>query len=146
MSTLLRAPTWDDLEAIQELLHESNLPIEGLADQFPDSFAVACEGIRIVGSAGLECYGGTGLLRSVAVRPSERARGLGHHLVANRLHAAEEQGLASVYLLTTSAADYFRRLGFHDTSRAEAPACLSKSPEFARICPASATCLVRHMR
>jgi amino-acid N-acetyltransferase len=70
-----------------------------------------------------------------------RGRGTGLALVADRLALARANGLASVYLLTTTAAPLFRRFGFADAARARAPAVLTASPEFAALCPASATCM-----
>jgi amino-acid N-acetyltransferase len=55
--------------------------------------------------------------------------------------ALRARGLRAVYLLTTTAADYFRRFGFEDARRDEAPAVLQRSSEFASVCPASAACL-----
>jgi amino-acid N-acetyltransferase len=46
-----------------------------------------------------------------------------------------------VYLLTTTAAPLFRRFGFVSADRASAPSALSASPEFAALCPSSATCM-----
>ncbi|WP_437717056.1 hypothetical protein WMF45_11955 [Sorangium sp. So ce448] len=60
--------------------------------------------------------------------------------VANRIDAAPAKALEAVYLLTTTAADYFRGLGFASASREAVPAELAASPEFAGACPASATC------
>jgi amino-acid N-acetyltransferase len=130
-----------DLAAIEMLIQTSELPIAVVRDRFPDAYAVARRGEELVGVAALEAYGRTGLLRSVAVASGERKRGTGIALVANRLTAAANQGLESVYLLTTTAAPFFRRFGFANADRCSAPAELQASPEFAAICPASATCL-----
>jgi amino-acid N-acetyltransferase len=85
-------------------------------------------------------------LRSVAVAPGERGRGTGIALVADRLAMARANGLASVYLLTTTAAPLFRRFDFADADRAGAPAALTGSPEFAALCPASAACMRLDLR
>lgn len=130
-----------DLAAIEALIRTSELPIAVVHDRFPDAYAVARRGDELVGVAALEAYGRTGLLRSVAVASSERKRGTGIALVADRLAAAATQGLESVYLLTTTAAPYFSRFGFANADRSSAPAELRASPEFAAICPASATCM-----
>ena len=96
---------------------------------------------RVVACAGLEVYGQSGLLRSVAVVSELRGEGLGKVLVGNLLERAHELRLDVVYLLTTTAADYFRRLGFRPVERGDLPEAFAHSPEFARICPASATTL-----
>jgi amino-acid N-acetyltransferase len=97
---------------------------------------------EVVGVAGLETYGTSALLRSVAVAPGRRGGGTGRALVADRLAAARAMGLDAVYLLTMGAADYFRRFGFSPVPRESAPVELAASPEFAGACPASAICMV----
>jgi amino-acid N-acetyltransferase len=115
-------------------------------DQFPGAYALARCGARVIGVAGLEAYGAVGLLRSVAVDTEVRRSGLGSALVADRLDAARATGLEAVYLLTTSASEYFRRFGFVAASREGAPARLAASPEFSDACPASAVCLWLQLR
>jgi amino-acid N-acetyltransferase len=61
--------------------------------------------------------------------------------VENRLAAAAERNLAAVYLLTTTAAPFFRRLGFVNTSREDAPIEVRASSEFSTVCPSTAECL-----
>jgi arsenate reductase len=135
-----------DAGDVRRLLAQAGLPEAGLADPFPGAYVLARRGGEVAGVAGLETYRTSGLLRSVAVAPALRQSGIGRALVADRLAAARERGLEAVYLLTTSAADYFRRLGFSPAPRDEAPADLAASPELSGACPASATCMVMRLR
>ncbi len=135
-----------DLEALTFLLYVAELPTIGVADAFPDGYCVVREGESLIAAAGLEAHGRVGLLRSVAVARPHRRAGLARRLVEDRMRYARSRGLDAVYLLTTTAADWFRGLGFCDTVRGEAPAELQRSAEFARVCPASATCLARIVR
>jgi SAM-dependent methyltransferase len=64
---------------------------------------------------------------------------VGESLVLNRLAWSLSEGLQDLYLLTTTAADYFRRFGFEVIERAEVPAAVQQSCEFASICPSTAT-------
>lgn len=137
----LGSPTGAELGAIDDLIRASALPAEVVRDRFPDAYVVARRGGQIVGVAALEIHERAGLLRSVAVAPGERGRGTGIALVADRLAMAWANGLASIYLLTTTAAPLFRRFGFAAADRAGAPAALVASPEFAALCPASAACM-----
>lgn len=123
---------------MEELLAAAELPRDGLPDQFPESYAVAEAGGALIGSAGIERHGADGLLRSVAVAPAWRGRGLGERLVRERLAWAGMQGLRTIYLLTTTAPAYFPRLGFRSAERAGVPAAVQASREFSSICPASA--------
>lgn len=132
------AASGSDLGLIRALLDELGLPTGGLADQFPGGYVTAIRDGVVVGCAGLETYGRAGLLRSVAVRRDLQKAGIGGALVADRLAAARALGLDAVYLLTTTAADYFPRLGFAPIARTDVPPALAASPEFASLCPASA--------
>ena len=129
------------LVEVEALLASLNLPTAGLRDQFPDGYSVVMDRGLVVGCAGLERYETVGLLRSVAVEPAYQRLGVGGLLVADRLRAAKSLGLAAVYLLTTTAPDYFGRWGFRPAERSRVPALLSVCPEFAGACPASAACL-----
>jgi arsenate reductase len=142
----LGRPSGDELPAIDALVRASGLPTEVVRDRFPDVYTVARRGGEVVGVAALEAHDRAGLLRSVAVAPAERGRGTGIALVADRLAMAWANGIEHVYLLTTTAAPLFRRFGFADVERASAPAALATSPEFAALCPASATCMRLDMR
>jgi len=131
-----------DLEAVEQLLRTAELPVDGLRAQFPGAYVVGRRACAIVGVAGLELYGSAGLLRSVAVAPAQRSTGLGARLVRNRLACAREARLSGVYLLTTTAEDYFGRFDFSTADRAAVPEALAASEEFTQACPASAACLV----
>jgi arsenate reductase len=136
------AASTDELDAVLALLSEVQLPTAGVADQFPQAYVVIRRDGALLGVAGLETHGEVGLLRSVAIHPSHRKLGLGRVLVEDRLRAAQNKKLGAVYLLTTTAPEYFRKLGFCDTDRKEAPDALQRSAEFTSICPASAVCLL----
>jgi ubiquinone/menaquinone biosynthesis C-methylase UbiE/protein-tyrosine-phosphatase/N-acetylglutamate synthase-like GNAT family acetyltransferase len=131
-----------DFEAVRALLERCNLPTQGIDQAFPDGYVVVRSGPDVLGVAGLETYGEFGLLRSVAVSEPVRSCHFGRALVEDRLAYARAKDLRAVYLLTTTAAEYFRQRGFLDAARASAPAVLRSSGEFASICPASANCLV----
>lgn len=138
-----RAAIDEDLPRVIALLDAVGLPTAGLIDAFPGGYVVAMRDMQVVACAGLEIHGSSGLLRSVATAREARGLGVGRDLVAERVEAARRAHLDAVYLLTTTAADYFARLGFIPADRAAVPSALAASSEFARICPASASCLVR---
>src|SRR5256885_12787114 len=70
--------------------------------RMPEAYVVARRGGEVVGVAALATHDRAGLLRSVAIAPGERGRGTGIALVGDRLATAWVNGLASVYLLTTT--------------------------------------------
>ena len=137
---LIRRAERGDLDAIVALVDGAELPVEGVAERRSD-FYVAVLGDRAVGVCGLERYGADALLRSVAVSDEERGRGTGRLLVERALADARELGLASVVLLTTTAADYFRRFGFEEVERGDVPEGVRASGELTHICPSTATAM-----
>ena len=126
-----------DFSAVSGLLASAGLPTAGVEEWLPH-FLVAEDRGEIVGAAGLELYGASALLRSVAVRPDWRGSGLARQLVDQLLAAAQDRGTHDVYLLTTTAEHYFPRLGFACITRAQVPPAVQRSVEFAEACPASA--------
>ena len=134
-----------DLDGVVELLRSLELPAKGVADQFPAAFSVVRSGTEVIAVAGLESHGTSGLLRSVAVASPYRDLGLGRRLVDDRMSFAKAQRLEAVYLLTTTAASFFRALGFEDVDRSRVPAELQASSEFSSVCPTTAACLVKRL-
>lgn len=138
MEHSFRHANQDDLPQIIDLLTGAHLPTAGVEAALND-FLLAFRNGSLVGCAGLERYGSWALLRSVAVTESERNTGLGRQLVSRLLDQAEDTGVENIVLLTTTAASYFQRFGFHTISRADVPEAVHSSPEFQGVCPASAT-------
>jgi len=140
----IRAATPDDLPAVEQLLVTTGLPIDGVDENFR-TFLVAEDGDAIAGVIGIERYGQTALLRSAAVSPNSRGSGIGTRLVKTILERAAADGVEDVYLLTTTAADYFPRFGFTQAPRSDAPDLLSASREFQGACPATAVLMKRSL-
>lgn len=141
--TTLRRATRDDEAAVVALLTASALPLDGVHEALP-CFVVAEDDGDIVGVAGIEACGIAGehaLLRSVAVAPSWRNRGLGRLLVARAITEAEARGVKALYLLTTTADCYFPSFGFTVTARDTVPDDIRATAEFQGACPASATAM-----
>ena len=129
-----------DLEDALALLTAARLPAAGVAEHFPARFIVARDpqSGALAGMAGVEVHGTSGLLRSVAVRETERGRGLGQGLSRAAVELARSSGVRDLYLLTTTAESFFPRLGFERVAREELPAELGASEELRGACPASA--------
>jgi amino-acid N-acetyltransferase len=134
----IRRATPDDWPKIATLLVTADLPSAGAEAHLSDFFLAFRDNI-LIGSAGLERYGDTVLLRSIAVAALERGHGVGQALVQQVLAYAASLGVRQVVLLTTTAEDFFVRFGFRPISRAEFPMASQASVEFQEICPASAT-------
>ena len=145
MTVGIERATKGDWPSIVQLLQDSGLSIDGLLEHLDTAF-VAHDGTNIVGCAALEVYADGALLRSVAVSPHARGRGIGHQLTDAAVILAQSLGLSAVYLLTTTAPRYFPRLAFHAITRAEVPASVQQSIEFRSACCASAVVMRRVIR
>lgn len=133
-----------DLPAILGLLEQRGLPKDGLSDHLATAL-VAIKGKTVVGSAALELYGSSALLRSVAVKRALQGQGLGHRLVQAALEQARKYGVSHVYLLTQTAGTFFTRFGFRPIPRSEVAPAVQGSAEFTSACPASARAMVREL-
>lgn len=141
----IRNATSSDFPAVKQLLLASKLPVEGARENF-SSFVVAEEAGTLAGAIGLEKYGSAALLRSAVVSPANRGAGVGRQLVERLLERANEEGIDDVYLLTTTAENYFPRFGFTPTTRAAVPESVKASAEFRGACPDTAVVMTRRAR
>ncbi len=142
MSLQFRTATTNDLPAAVALLRQRELPVDGFGDLLranPAHVLIAELNGVVVGSAALDVHGPDALLRSVAVARDLATLGVGTRLVTDVLAAARQSGISAVYLLTTTAAEWFPRFGFAVIDRSEVPPALAATVEFTKACPSSAT-------
>ncbi len=138
-----RTATKLDIPAIVTLLHLAQLPVCGINEN-SGNFSVAAENGTLVGVAGFDdCGGNIGLLRSVAVLPEYRNRGIAAELCRRVMAQARQSGIAALYLLTTTAQGYFSKLGFAAINRTETPDAIRETQQFRELCPDSAIIMYR---
>lgn len=136
----LRTATPADDAAVRELLRSAGLPADDVAAGAQE-YVLAHDGRRLVGTVGLEVVGADGLVRSLAVVPDWRGRGVAHALHERALAIARRRGVRALYLLTTTAERYAARKGFERIDRAEVPPGILGLPQFRALCPATAACM-----
>jgi amino-acid N-acetyltransferase len=79
------------------------------------------------------------------VDEAARGRGCGSRLVAEAERHAARLGVQSLYLLTTTAEDFFRALGYATIARELAPEAIRNTREFSSLCPASSVVMVKRL-
>ena len=127
------------------LLESADLPTSDFdGAQLEHFFFIGTASVPI-GLVGLELRGEHALLRSLVVAPSARAGGAGSALVEHAEAHARSQGVRDVYLLTTTAEDFFARRGYVRIGREKAPRTIRSTREFAELCPASSAFMVKHL-
>jgi amino-acid N-acetyltransferase len=136
----IKAAAPSELSELLALLEECQLPREGVAEHL-EGFLVARNDRTLLGVVGLERYEDIGLLRSLAVSPRARGRGVGSSLVEALIAGARERKIATLYLLTDTAEDFFPRFGFERIPRASLDARLAASAELQGACPETAVAM-----
>lgn len=140
-SVILRAACPGDLPRILQLLSDVSLPQEGVPDGLARVVVVEVDG-ELAGVAGLETYGTSALLRSVAVSPRHQGKGIAGAMVQRLLEEARCACIHDVYLRTTTAEGYFPKFGFRAVEVSQVPLQVKDSVEFRGACPSSAVTMV----
>ncbi len=137
----------DDRDEVSRLLLEAKLPVQDLTFEKLKTFLVArrTDG-SVIGAIGVELHGDTGLLRSLVVHPSHRGEGLGKRLTRHLESFSRRKGIKDLYLLTTTAAEFFPKLGYQSIERDHVPGAVAGTEEFKNICPVSAVCFFKNLR
>ena len=97
--------------AVDALIAAAGLPLDGIESWRAHQLVTRDRG-GIAATAALEIHGADAVLRSVAVAADRRGEGLGDAVVRAALVHARSAGVATVYLLTETAPEFFRRFGF----------------------------------
>ena len=135
-----------DREAVSALLAQSKLAVLDERAQFGDQYVVAFDlAGELIGAAGVEVYGASGLLRSVVVSKQARSKGIGKHLFLDRLSWAHRQGITRLFLLTTDARSYWMRQGFQEIGRTQVPEAVQASSQWGSGSCSSAIAMVRSL-
>jgi amino-acid N-acetyltransferase len=129
------------LDEIKALLSACRLPTQDIREDA--TFFAARERAQLCGVAGLEIFGDSALLRSVAVQPAWRRRGLARALCETIMDEARARGVRQLYLLTIDADRVFARLGFAPIERGALPDALRATAQFRELCPQTAIAMAR---
>lgn len=92
----------------------------------------------VVATVAVEYDWNDALLRSLSVSPDKRSKGYGGGLINFIENYVKQQGVQTIYLLTTTAAPFFARHGYRETSRNGVPGFVANAAEFQALCPSNA--------
>ncbi len=127
-----------------ELLGNHNLPVSDL-DEGKELFVLLDDQDRVIGTGGLEIFGDQALVRSVSVSKEYQGRGLGKYIVKELEQAAIKKDVHSLYLLTTTAKDFFEKEGYDIVQREDLPPAIRETGEFKSLCPSTATAMKKNL-
>jgi amino-acid N-acetyltransferase len=129
-------------EAIN-LLQQHGLPVSDIDDD--KLLYLLMDGDKIIGTAGLEIFEDCALLRSVSVKKEEQGKGYGKVINEQIEKYVKESGINCLYLLTTTAKDFFDKQGYCAIKREESPEVLKQTAEFTSLCPSSAVVMKKRI-
>ncbi|WP_227817640.1 arsenic resistance N-acetyltransferase ArsN2 [Nitrogeniibacter aestuarii] len=141
--TTRRISALANLDEACRMLVAEGLPTEDLTGANPPAMFGLFEGEALVGAVGLEAHPPFGLLRSLVVASDHRGRGLAQALIQFIEREAAQAGIRRIFLLTTSSQGFFESVGYGVSPRETAPAAITRTAQFAGLCPASATLMMR---
>lgn len=143
--TVTTRPVDDEaIPYVETLLARNDLPTADVRSK-PGCFYVGYDGPDRVAVGGIEPCDEVGLLRSLAVEESARGQGYGTAMCDELAAIARDAGIETLYLLTTTAADFFADRGYVTVDRADVPPAIRETTEFADLCPETATCMRRSL-
>jgi len=140
-----RIENTQDLKRIKSLLALNTLPTADIEPNGSIRFRGIFDGDTLIAVIGLERHGSHGLIRSLVVSEPCRGRGLARALVRDIEGAAVREGISTLFLLTTTARNFFEHLGYRVIARCEAPEAIAATGQLAGLCPASATLMRRDL-
>lgn len=135
----------DELGELTRMLRASGLPADDVREPGRTFFRLEDQ-VGLIGFGGWEGRGSERLLRSLVIASWRQRQGLGRLALAMIEEWACDAGAASLHLLTTTAASFFRANGYKDAERNTAPHSIRATNEFNFLCPASASYMVKELK
>jgi amino-acid N-acetyltransferase len=133
--------TITDEKEMRKLLSLCQLHTDDINREQLKHFILAKKDRNIVGVIGLEIDNKIGLLRSLAVDPSFRLKGIGKLLSERIIAYSYQLALNEIFLFTKDADKYFEILGFKKIKREDLSSQICESTLFKEYCPDTALCM-----
>lgn len=125
------------------MLENHGLPISDIQED--TLLYVLYNNSKIMGTGGLEIFEDCALLRSVSVIKEAKGKGYGTFIVDSLESFAKESGINCLYLITTTAKDFFDRHGFCTINREEVPPAIKQTAQFSSLCPSTAVVMKKRI-
>ena len=134
--------TLDNREEAAKLLTEFDLIYTDLNQANIQLFKFS-DSDETIGFGGLEIVESEALLRSVVVKKEFQGKGFGK-IISNWIELrAKEQQISALYLLTTTARDFFEHQGYQVIDREKFPEPIKQTKQFSGLCPSTAHCMTK---
>ena len=143
--TIIQLTDTAGLNDLRYFLEQSKLPSDDVVLAGNCYVGIRDAQNNLIASGGLEFHEPYALLRSVAVDPGYQGNGYAISIVKHLISTVQQSHFKAVYLLTETAEMYFSKLDFRTVERDDVPEVIKDSYQYHHACPATATCMVRHL-
>jgi amino-acid N-acetyltransferase len=133
----------NSFSAAIDLLKKNNLPTEDITPG--TQLFVVEDGDEVIATVAVEYDYNNALLRSLSVSEEKRKTGMGAELVSFIEDYVKKQGVQNVFLLTTTAADFFSKRGYKIIERSNVPDFIQNTTEYSVICASSSTLMKKEL-
>lgn len=124
------------------LLQSEELPTDDLSEENLNQFlGIYSTNKKLIGVVGLEAFPPFAMLRSLVINRNFRGKGYAQALVKAIENRVTKNAIPSLFLLTTTAEDFFQKSGYKKIERSEVPIQIKKSSQYSSLCPSSAVCM-----
>lgn len=123
-----------DYKEISYLLNVNELPSSDITEDHVQIF-VGLNQQEIIGTIGLQKYDSIGLLRSLVVKDGYKSQKIAGKLLHYIFDYCVMHKITELYLLTTSAEEYFYKYGFQKIERILVPEVIKETKQYQEICP-----------
>ena len=130
------------LQAIA-ILQQQQLPTSDIDED--KLLYLLMNGENAIGTAGLEIFDDCALLRSVSIIKEEQGKGFGSIINEEIENYAKQSGINCMYLLTTTAKDFFDKQGYCVIKREDSPLAIKETAEFTSLCPSTAVVMKKRI-
>jgi amino-acid N-acetyltransferase len=80
------------------------------------------------------------------VKKGLQGNGLGKFIIAGLEKVSKQKRIDCLYLLTTTAEDFFNKEGYEVINRDDVPESIKNTSEFSSVCPSSAIVMKKVLR
>ena len=125
------------------LLQQQHLPVSDIDED--KVLYLLKDAEKTIGTVGLEIFEDCALLRSVSVVKEEQGKGYGKFINKEIEKYVKDAGINCLYLLTTTAKDFFDKQGYCIIDRNDTPVSVQQTAEFSLLCPSSAIVMKKNI-
>ncbi|MEO6539477.1 MAG: arsenic resistance N-acetyltransferase ArsN2 [Ferruginibacter sp.] len=133
----------NERQQVLQLLQAQKLPVADINEA--SLLYLLLDEDRAIGTAGLDIFDDCAMLRSVSVIAGVQRKGYGSSANIQIEKLAKESGINCMYLITTTAKEFFEHQGYCVIERETAPDAIKQTAQFSGLCPSTAVVMKKRI-